>query len=338
MMERLQLGVAYHGNRMLKHVISDMEDIVKHNMNLVVHMFTHNDMKRHKNVMKEIFDVTKSYGLDLWVDNWGLGGPPGDVSHILQYFPESHQVFSNGEVNPVSVCFHSDNYVSFTKEWLEMVREAGGEKIFWDEPGLVTRDDGVFACRCPKCQKLYEERYGEPMPTVKTKNVEEFQKWSIGNYFAQVTKYAHDIGCENITCLMPVSLNTLDTMIHLPHMDNVGVDPYWLGIHDPYEYVYSMSKDVMSKVKAEGKKTHIWLQTYDNKAGEEDAIYLAADAAYDAGARSILAWSYRGGEACDYKSANCDMTWHITGDAMRRLKDRYLDEVREEYRKKLNVR
>ena len=57
------------------------------------------------------------------------------------------------------------------------------------------------------------------------------------------------------------------------------------------------------------------------------------EAAYDAGARNILAWSYRGGEACDYKAENCDMVWDITGDAMRRLKDRYLDEMREEKRK-----
>ena len=52
-MEKLNPGVAYHGNRMFGHVRDDMLDIVNHNMNLVVHMFTHNDMKRHKNVMKD---------------------------------------------------------------------------------------------------------------------------------------------------------------------------------------------------------------------------------------------------------------------------------------------
>ena len=31
-------------------VKEDMRDIVDHNMNLVVHMFTHNDMNRHKDV------------------------------------------------------------------------------------------------------------------------------------------------------------------------------------------------------------------------------------------------------------------------------------------------
>ena len=42
-MEKLRLGTAYHGNRILKHVREDMTDIARHNMNLVVHMFTHTD-------------------------------------------------------------------------------------------------------------------------------------------------------------------------------------------------------------------------------------------------------------------------------------------------------
>ena len=50
-MEKLKLGVAYHGNRMLNQVQADMQDIIKHNMNLVVHMFSHNDMERNKSVM-----------------------------------------------------------------------------------------------------------------------------------------------------------------------------------------------------------------------------------------------------------------------------------------------
>lgn len=121
-MKKLNLGVAYHGNRILRHVQDDMRDIVQHNMNLVVHMFTHNDMQRHKNVMKDIFEVTKDLGLDFWVDKWGLGGPPGDVSHILQYYPDAHQVYSDGTIDPVKVCFNSKDYVAFTKSWLEMVK------------------------------------------------------------------------------------------------------------------------------------------------------------------------------------------------------------------------
>ena len=333
-MKKLNLGVAYHGNRMLKHVKDDMRDIVAHNMNLVVHMFTHNDMKRHKNVMKEIFDVTKDYGLDFWVDNWGLGGPPGDVSHILQYFPDAHQVYSDGTIDPVRVCFNSPDYLKFTKEWLDMVKECGGDKIFWDEPHLTTRKDGVYACCCPTCQKLFEEKYGKPMPKVADEQVREFQCESMASYFKGATQYAKDLGMENIVCLMTVSEGFTQSLMQLPAIDDVGNDPYWIGSDkDPYGFVYEKSKFFLDTAEKFGKRSHIWLQTYSNKAGFEDEIYMAAEAAYDAGARNILAWSFRGGEACDYKAENCDMVWDITGDAMRRLKDRYLDEMREEKRK-----
>lgn len=333
-MEKLNLGVAYHGNRMLKHVKDDMRDIVAHNMNLVVHMFTHNDMKRHKNVMKEIFDITKDYGLDFWVDNWGLGGPPGDVSHILQYFPDAHQVYSDGSIDPVRVCFNSPDYLKFTKEWLDMVKECGGDKIFWDEPHLTTRKDGVYVCCCPTCQKLFEEKYGKPMPETSDEQVREFQCESMASYFEGATRYAKDLGMENIVCLMTVSESFTQSLMRLPAIDDVGNDPYWIGSdNDPYGFVYEKSKLFLDTAQKFGKRSHIWLQTYANKAGFEDEIYMAAEAAYDAGARNILAWSFRGGEACDYKAENCDMVWNITGDAMRRLKDRYLDEMREEKRK-----
>lgn len=333
-MEKLNLGVAYHGNRMLKHVKEDMRDIVAHNMNLVVHMFTHNDMRRHKNVMKEIFDVTKDFGLDIWVDNWGLGGPPGDVSHILQYYPEAHQVYSDGTIDPVKVCFNSANYLNFTKTWLEMVKECGGDKIFWDEPHLNTNSEGVYACCCPTCKKLFEERYGKPMPKVADEQVKEFQCISMASYFEGATRYAKNLGMENIVCLMTVSEGFTRSLMQLPTVDDVGNDPYWIGSdNDPYGFVYEKSKYFLDTAKKFGKRSHIWLQTYSNKSGSEEEIYMAAEAAYDAGARNILAWSFRGGEACDYKAENCDRVWEITGDAMRRLKDRYLDELRDEKRK-----
>ena len=94
-MKPLKLGVAYHGNRLLSRAETDMKDILEHHFNLVVHMFSHNDWNRSPNVMKEIFSMTTDLGLELWVDNWGLNGTPGDTSHFLCYYPDAHQYYSN---------------------------------------------------------------------------------------------------------------------------------------------------------------------------------------------------------------------------------------------------
>ena len=100
-MQELRFGTAYHGNRMLHHARQDFLDIATAGMDLVVHMFTHNDWDRHKEVMKEMLAMSADAGLESWVDNWGIGGPPGEKSHFLAYYPDSHMYLSNGDMDPV---------------------------------------------------------------------------------------------------------------------------------------------------------------------------------------------------------------------------------------------
>ena len=42
----LKTGYAYHGNRMPQHVEADLRDMVSHNANRIVHMFSHTDWDR----------------------------------------------------------------------------------------------------------------------------------------------------------------------------------------------------------------------------------------------------------------------------------------------------
>ena len=93
-MQKLRTGAAYHGCRMLNHVEADMRDMADHHMNTVVHMFSHTDWDRHCRVMRDIVGISEEAGLEVWMDNWGLGGPPGDKSHFLAYHPEAHQILS----------------------------------------------------------------------------------------------------------------------------------------------------------------------------------------------------------------------------------------------------
>ena len=132
----LRLGTAYHGNRMPHHAREDLLDIATHGMDLVVHMFSHTDWDRHKMVMKDILEMSMEFGLEPWVDNWGLGGPPGDKSHFLAYYPDSHMMLSNGEMDPVRACVNSPDFRRFTKEWIDTVYFIGGRTIFWDEPHM----------------------------------------------------------------------------------------------------------------------------------------------------------------------------------------------------------
>ena len=332
----LNKGIAYHGNRMLAHIRADMEEIMRAGFNTVVHMFTHNDWDRHKTIMKEIFEITKSFGLDVWVDNWGLGGPPGDLSHFLAAHPEAHQYYNNGEMDPIRACYNAPSFRQFTKDWIDVVREAGGTKIFWDEPHLVGQEwidkltPGKWTCHCKECERLFDERYHKPMPKEYSPEVAEFREWTVVNYFTMAADYAKSLGMYNSVCMMLGGYYGVDVkeMCSVPSLDNVGSDPYWtdeVGYQEVYRYVYEKTKLNLDICEKYQKDHNVWIKTYNNPIGREEEIIAAADAMYDAGARNIFAWSFRGADANDYRAKNPGRTWEITKEAYRRITDRDRD-------------
>ena len=344
----LLTGVAYHGNRMPSHVRTDMEEIARADMDIVVHMLSHTDWERHKNIMKENIRITEEYGMEVWMDNWGIGGAPGDRSHFLAYHPEAHMIYNTGEMHPYQVCVNHPAYRQFTKEWLVVAAEIGSKTIFWDEPH-IPRDKVEpfrFCCACPTCRAKFEERYGHPMPTTLTEEVEQFRTDSIVDYFADVTEYSAKLGMKNAACVMlgaqhGINLESLHRLCSLPHFDNLGSDPYWHSKADkmpdgPYEFVYQKTKQSIENSDKYGKDHNIWIQTYAHHRGQEEQIIEATHAAYDAGARTLLAWGYMGSESNDYAAKNPLKTWNLTVEAFRRVKDEdrnaRLAELRERYK------
>lgn len=346
-MKKLKTGVAYHGNRMLSHARADMAEIASCGMDIVVHMLSHTDWERHSAVMKDIFAATEDAGLEVWVDNWGLGGAPGDRSHFLAYQPDAHMMLSDGSMHPYMVCLNSPEYRSFVKDWLDKAREIGGKTVFWDEPFMPVK--GIdpangkyhYTCTCDRCKKKFEERYGRPMPTIMDRDAEEFRTATIVEFLDDMTSYAHSLELVNTCCVMlddtlGISLNSIDRICSLPHLDNIGSDPYWLNKEgvSPYEYVYNGAKKNIEIADRFGKDHNVWIQTYNNPRGREEEIIEATDAAYDAGARTILAWGYRGSESNDYRAHNPERAWWATVEGMKRIKSREYDRILEENRKK----
>ena len=332
----LKLGTAYHSNRILRHVDEDMDDIIRHHMNLVVHMFTHNDLDRHYHVMKDIVALSEAKGLEVWVDNWGIDGGPGDKAYFPATDPDSLSVFSDGTRHRIKPCYNSPSFRRFTKEWIDAVADIGGKAIFWDEPHLAVSGEHGFTCCCKQCQKLFEERYNRKMPTILDPDVVQFRTDTIVDYFTEMTNYAHSKGLVNTGCIMfdpahGISLDSISRLLSIPHFDNVGCDPYWCGTTDDadevYDFVYSRSKRAIDTANEYKKDHNIWLQAYSFPAGREEEVMVAAEAAYDAGARTILTWSFRGGESNDYRAANTEKIWDLTGEIMLRLRARYYGEL-----------
>ena len=351
-MSGLIKGIAYHGNRMLTHVREDMRETAAAGFNTVLHTYSHNDLDRNRRTMKERFDITCEYGLDVWADNWGLGGPPGDKSHFRSYHPEAHQIRSDDTPDPVRVCFNSPAYVQFTKDWVDAVYDAGARKIFWDEPHFADSATGgtrTWTCRCENCRRLFEEKYGMPMPRLITPEADAFRKWTITNYFQTVASYAKSKGMYNSICVMfaegadaPNFGVDLDSICSTPALDNIGSDPYWLGncpksYEAVYRYVYTRARRNLELCEKLGKEHNLWIQTCSNPAEDEEEIVAAADALFDAGARTIFAWGFRGSDSTDYRAIAPERTWYATKEAFNRITQRYMDEQRANARKSFNL-
>lgn len=347
MKRSLRTGVAYHGNRLIAHARNDMREIAKADMDIVVHMFSHIDWIRNKAAVKDMIAMTEDAGMEAWIDNWGLAGAPGDPSHFLADHPDSHLMFSNGTPVPRRVCLNSPDFRTFTKEWLDTVVQIGGKSILWDEPSLnlkETEEGRIYSCCCPRCKKLFAEKFNRPMPEYADADVDKFRADTITDYFRDVTATATALGLENIICIMPgtrhgISFETLGEICTLPTISNVGTDPYWFGKKDisPYEFVYNGTKTMLETSEKYGKDHNLWIQAYGAPRGREDEIIEATEAAYDAGARCILAWSYMAGSSNDYRSENAERSWDLTVEGMRRIRsmerDRILAENRKRYMK-----
>ena len=359
MERKLKTGVAYHGNRMLSHAIEDMKDIARSDMDIVVHMLSHTDWERHSEVMKDIFAATEAEGLEVWVDNWGIGGAPGDKSHFLAYHPEAHSYYGNGNMHPYQICLNSPAYRQFVKNWVDKVAELGGKTVFWDEPLIPEKkaDDGRYysSCTCPTCQKIFEDRFGKKMPEFMDSDVSKFRNETTVDFYNFASSYASSQGLKNVICFMPHQLSgmqsvtdnflsiDLNRICAMENIDSIGTDPYWYGSEEiaktgnPYEFVYNSTKLCVDVANSYKKEHNLWIQTYNVPAGREDEIITAYEAAYDAGARNVIAWSYRGGEANDYRAKNVEKTWFATKEGARRIKsmdrDRLLDENRKKYMK-----
>ena len=357
-MKKLKTGCAYHGNRMLSHAIADMKEIAAADMDIVVHMLSHIDWERHDKVMGDIFKASEAEGLEVWVDNWGLGGMPGDKSHFLSYHPEAHMQYGNGVMHPYQVCLNAPSYRQFVKDWLEKVCELGGKTAIWDEPQIplphvegTTTNERYSCCNCPECKKLFRERYGREMPLHIDAEVGEFRNDTIMDFFTFVTDYANSLGMKNVVNPIPQIMEgftdndgrnkyqkfTIDRLLAVPHIDNVGTDPYWFEMTkdmEAYDFVYGITKKLVSATDKAKRDHSIWIQGYNIPAGKEDELFLGTAAAYDAGARTILSWSFHSGESNNYRSDNPARAWSYTVEAFKNIKNMERDRILEENRKK----
>lgn len=199
--------VSYFGNRYLDHFKRDLEEIVDHGFNGVVHCATEADMEWGSDRLGEIFRATIEAGLECWADPWGVGGVFGGEAHsgFLGRNPSALQRSSRGEVLP-HACLRNPGFVRFVKDWIDTVASMGAQTVFWDEPHVAMTGADTWACACTECQKVF----GQPFSDSASEQVLDFRVATALGFIDEVSRHARSKGLRNSVCLYPSILSRQD--------------------------------------------------------------------------------------------------------------------------------
>jgi len=329
----MKTGIAYFGVRNPEWVRADMRRIKSAGYSHVLHTWSEEDLQYSPGTMAEIIALSVNEGLNVYVNPWGVGRIFGGeaYSELAARDPRMAQIGPSGE-RLVASCPNQPAFRTYMHRWIASVCATQVETIFWDEPHFYFEKGkpNLWACRCDACQTLYMEKYGHAMPLVRTAEVEEFRQLSLVNFLAEMTSAVHALGKRNSVCLLPpwfpAGLEDWDAVASLPHVDEIGSDPYWEKGHD-LAHVEKCYTEVSQRISALGKRhkraTQMWIKNYHIEAGTEHFVAAATQCAHAAGIRNIFAWSYLGSSYMSWlRSDNPELVWETQTRALNDLTSR----------------
>lgn len=327
MQPSVRAGISYFGNRNPRHFVADLEEILSHHCNFILHTFSENDQLFYKHTMVELIQLSKDAGLQVYVDPWGVGRVFGGEATSDFAFKNRDvcQILSTGESAP-GACVNNPRFRDFMIKWIDDAVEIGADVLFWDEPHLFIDWDNLdraprWACWCSCCKDKYRRLYREPFPETMNDQLQHFREGSIVEFLTLLCDYAREKKVKNAVCLLPhrerkFGVTDWSRIAAIGSLDIFGTDPYWLFFRkDLHEFVGGFAREVAVLANEYNKQTQIWIQNFKIPAGREDEIREAIAVAYAEGIRNFAAWSYYGTSYMSYiKSDDAQKVWDTLGE------------------------
>jgi N-acetylmuramic acid 6-phosphate etherase len=308
----MPIGVSYFGNRILRHVAADMDDLAARGFTGVLHTMSENDLTYYRDTLGRIVEISHAAGLFVQVGPWGLGRTFGGEAESLFVANHPHvgQVLDSGR--PVAAgCLNSEAYREFVRSWATAAVETGADRIFWDEPHWAHPahfDEPLerWGCHCPRCvQRWCDETGDDDMPTELTAEVRVFRERCLVEFLGELTAYVASLGGRSTVCLLPHTSGSLgiadwSAVARLPGVATLATDPYWQAFKEPVgPFVTEFSERVAQQAAAAGIDPQIWIQGFHLGPEDADDIHAAVAAARAAGVDDLWTWGY---EACGHMS------------------------------------
>jgi N-acetylmuramic acid 6-phosphate etherase len=326
----MPIGVSYFGNRILRHVAADMDDVAARGFTGVLHTMSENDLTYYRDTIGRLVEISHAAGLFVQIGPWGVGRTFGGEAESLFVANHPHvgQVLDSGR--PVAAgCLNSEAYREFVRSWAAAAVETGADRVFWDEPHWAHPahfDEPLerWGCRCPRCvQRWCDETGDDDMPAELTADVRVFRERCLVEFLGELTAYVASLGGRSTVCLLPHTSGSLgvadwSSIARLPGLATLATDPYWKAFNEPVgPFVTEFSERVAQQAAAAGVESQIWIQGF--RLGPEDAddIRTAVAAARAAGVDDLWTWGY---EACGHMSyldtKEPERVWEVLCDAL----------------------
>ena len=322
-------GVSYFGNRILRHVAADMDDLASRGFTGVLHTMSENDLAYYRATIATMVEISHGAGLEVQVGPWGLGRTFGGEaeSAFVAANPEMGQVLDDGR--PVAAgCPNNEGFRAFVRSWAEAAVETGADKVFWDEPHWVHpahfgAAEERWGCRCAVCRGRYRESYGDEMPDELTPEVRAFRDACLVEFIGDVVAHVAGLGGRSTVCLLPLvagshGLSDWTAVARLPGLTTLATDPYWQAFAQPVVPFVTEFAELLRKLSADhGIGAQLWIQGFRLGPEDEADIRAAVAAARGAGIDDLWTWGY---EACGHMSylgtREPDRVWAVLCDAL----------------------
>lgn len=325
----MSIGVSYFGNRILRHVASDMEDLVARGFTGVLHTFSENDLHWYRGQMSRIVEVSHDVGLEVQVGPWGLAHVFGGEAESLfaARHPELGQVFADGTRTGAG-CPSRPELRAYVKAWADAAVESGADRIFWDEPHWAhpvrfERPRDAWTCVCDACEDGFRDRFGHAMPRELTEEVQAFREDTLTDFVREVVAHVAAIGGRSTVCLLPSvdglhAVDSWEPVASAPGLDTLATDPYWSFFdQDAGGWVGEQSRRTVALAAEHGLTPQIWIQGFKLRPEQADEIHAAVAAAREAGVEDLWTWGY---EACGHMSHletdRPEQVWELLSEAL----------------------
>ena len=319
-------GCSYFGVRIVRHVRRDMADLAARGYTSVLHTFSENDLAYYRGTIAEIVEASHAEGLTVQLGPWGLGRTFGGEaeSRFVAFHPEACQVMDDGR-RVAAACLNQPSYRAFCKEWAEAALEAGADSVFWDEPAWVVPehvgvDDAArWTCRCDVCA----ERFGGPLPTELTPEMQAFREASVVDFLREVVAHVAAKGGRNTICLLPATegaqgLADWDEVAALPGLATLATDPYWKHWGESAgPFVRRFARLLRETADRHGVGAQLWLPSFGLDRNDIPELEAAVAGAREEGVEDLWTWGY---EACRHMTslatADAPLVWEAVSVAL----------------------